>query len=506
MSYLLGFDIGSSSVKAALIDSATGDTVAEAFSPQTELSIESDFPGWAEQDPGVWWEHMQKACAGIAKTNKQALSETAAIGISYQMHGLVLIDEERKVLRPAILWCDSRAVEVGAHAFEELGGEKCLTHLLNSPGNFTASKLRWVFENEPDVFDKTYKALLPGDFIALRLTGEVGTTVPGLSEGVLWDFKKASVAKFLLEHYALSPKLLPSIVPTFGAQGKLQAEAAAALGLKIGTPVTYRAGDQPNNAFALRVLEPGEVAATAGTSGVIYAVSDKPHYDLRSRVNTFAHVNYDPQKPRFGTLLCCNSVGILNSWLRREVASGIPYDEMNGAAQYAEPGSEGLFILPYGNGAERSLGNVDLGASFHGLNLNLHTKRHLFRAAQEGVAFSLNYGLEIMRHMGIEVHTVRACNSNLFLSPLFREVFAAVTRATVELFDANGAQGAARGAGVGAGIYRNMEEAFSTLKTLERVDPDPKLVATYHDLYLLWAELLNRELTRHRPFWTAKGH
>ncbi len=496
MAYLLGLDIGSSSIKVAILDSESGAVLATATSPQTELPIEADFPGWAEQDPNSWWEHVQKACVFLSRTHKRELGDVSAIGISYQMHGLVLVDEARQALRPAILWCDSRAVEIGIRALEEIGAKRCFEHLLNSPGNFTASKLRWVLDNEPDIFERAHKAILPGDYIAMRLTNEICTTVSGLSEGILWDFKKDARADFLLDYYAIPHELLAGVVPTFGTQGKVTREAALALGIKQGTPVTYRAGDQSNNAFALKVLEPGEAATTAGTSGVIYGVSDHVIADRASRVNTFLHVNHAPQKPRYGSLLCCNGTGILNSWLKREIANGTPYDEINGAAQYAEAGCRGLFLLPYGNGAERSLENKDLGASLHGLNFNIHTKRHVFRAAQEGIVFSLHYGLEIMRAMGLDIRSVRAARANLFLSPLFGEVFAAVTGTSLELFQTDGAAGAARGAGLGAKIYRDTKEAFSSLHKMESIEPDPELVKVYAEVYPRWKEILTHQITR----------
>ncbi|MGE5598365.1 MAG: xylulokinase, partial [Bacteroidota bacterium] len=428
MGHLLGIDIGSSSIKASLLSAETGKAVAAATSPAgRELEIAAPQPGWAEQRPETWWEHVKDAVARIRAQSGRALDGLEAIGITYQMHGLVLVDAERRPLRPAIIWCDSRAVGIGERAFAALGEEVCLRRFLNSPGNFTASKLRWVMENEPELYRQVYKAMLPGDYVAMRLTGEIRTTSSGLSEGILWDYQDQAPARLVLEHYGIDPALLPDLVPVFGVQGELTREAAAELGLRPGIKVAYRAGDQPNNAFSLNVLEPGELAATAGTSGVVYGVTDKAAYDRRSRVNTFVHVNHEPAAPRHGVLLCVNGTGILNRWLKENAAGGLGYAEMNELAAGAPAGAGGLLVLPYGNGAERTLDNKNPGASLHGLDLNLHTKAHLLRAAQEGVVFALRYGLDIMGGMGIGACVVRAGYANMFLSPLFTSVFASVT-------------------------------------------------------------------------------
>lgn len=500
MKYLLGLDIGSSSIKASLLDIESGEEVLNASSPSTELPIAANQPGWAEQDPEVWWAHVVAATKKLREHSGIDLTEVAAIGIAYQMHGLVCIDSNNKPLRPAIIWCDSRAVKIGADAFDAIGHERCLSHFLNSPGNFTASKLRWVKENEPEIFSRIHSILLPGDYIALKLTGLAVTTPSGLSEGILWDFKSESPAKTVIDYYGFPSSIIPEMVPTFAVQGSVSKEAALLLGVSERAVVSYRAGDQPNNAFSLNVLEPGEVAATAGTSGVVYGVGDNAVYDPLSRVNTFLHVNHGQKHPRYGTLLCINGTGIVNSWLRRLVSMNNPqnsvsYETLNKRASAISPGSEGLRVFPYGNGAERSLENLQPGASIENIEFNIHTADHVARGVQEGVVYSLNYGLEIMRGMKIAVRTVRAGYANMFLSPLFREIFATVSGATIELFDTDGAQGAARGAGVGAGIYRSMSEAFRGLKRREVIEPNASLRNRYSDLYHDWVTELERKLS-----------
>ncbi|MGA2478347.1 MAG: FGGY family carbohydrate kinase [Spirochaetia bacterium] len=494
--FLLGFDVGSSSIKAALLHAETGTLAAFCTSPaDTELAIAAPRPGWAEQDPHLWWEHAMAAARGLKRAAGKQFEAVSAIGISYQMHGLVVIDKTGTVLRPSIIWCDSRAVDLGARAFTGIGEKTCLSRLLNSPGNFTASKLAWVKECEPDVFSRVSRFMLPGDWLAYRMTGEICTTPSGLSEGVLWDFAKGGVADIVLDWYGILRNLVPAVRPTFSVQGALTEKAAQELGLKKGVPVSYRAGDQPNNAFSLNVLDPGEAATTAGTSGVVYGVASEPSSDPLSRVNTFVHVSHSPGTPRYGVLLCLNSTGILNRWMK-QILSGdghtVSYDRMNGLAAEAPIGADGLSILPFGNGAERTLENRTLGSSFAGIDFNRHGIPHLVRASQEGIVFALQHGLNIMRKMGVEARTVRAGAANMFLSPLFREAFSTVTGARVELYNTDGAQGAARGAGIGAGVYRSPKEAFVGLTSVMTVEPDPSKVQAYREAYGRWEELLSR--------------
>jgi xylulokinase len=465
----LGYDIGSSSVKCAILDCESGKTIALGSYPAEEMAIQSPKPGWAEQDPELWWQYVTVLTRQLLSRNAIDPARITAMGISYQMHGLVLVDDNQTVLRPSIIWCDSRAVEIGQKAFDVLGRDFCLSRLLNSPGNFTASKLRWVKEHEPDVFKKAHKAMLPGDFIAMKLTGEISTTVSGLSEGIFWDFEKKAVSREVLEYFQIEERLLPAVRPTFSVQGELTKQAAGQLGLREGTRVAYRAGDQPNNAFSLNVLNPGEVAATAGTSGVVYGVLGKIIYDTRSRVNSFAHVNHTADQPRLGVLLCINGTGILNSWLRKNVAPGMSYVEMNVIAAGVAAGSDGVVVIPFGNGVERVLENANVGGRVFGLDFNRHSRAHLLRAAQEGIAFAFKYGMDVMKEMGMDIRMIRAGQTNMFLSPIFRDTLANCTGAAIELYETDGAQGAARGAAVGAGLYTSFRDAFMSLSKMKEV-------------------------------------
>ena len=493
--HLIGLDIGSSSVKASIISGESGKCLASAFYPKQEMKITAVQSGWAEQKPEHWWKNLKLALKEVLNESKVDPSKIDSIGISYQMHGLVLVDKNQQVLRPSIIWCDSRAAGIGERAMKEIGEQKCLKNLLNSPGNFTASKLKWVKDNEPELYAEIDKIMLPGDYIAMKLSGEVKTTASGLSEGILWNFKENRIAKMLLDYYGFEESFIPEVVPTFSVQSVVSESAAKELGLAAGTKISYRAGDQPNNALSLNVLNPGEIATTAGTSGVVYGVSDKIKYDPESRVNTFAHVNHTAEASRLGVLLCINGTGILNSWLNKQVGGGsVSYEAMNELAAKVPIGSEGVSILPFGNGAERVLENKNPGATMSGINFNIHSNAHLFRAAQEGIVFSFKYGMDIMKTIGIEAKVIRAGKANMFLSPIFRETLAGITGATIELYNTDGSVGAARGAGIGSGYYKSEKEAFANLSKLETIEPDMKKQAAFEAAYENWKKELSKKI------------
>lgn len=492
--YLLGYDIGSSSVKVCLVNADSGDIVASDFYPKKEMKITAVKPGWAEQDPSEWWVNLKMAHRAVMQQSEVRAEDIKAIGITWQMHGLVLVDKDQNVLRPSIIWCDSRAVPYGEKAFKTIGEEKCLSHLLNSPGNFTASKLAWVKENEPHIYEKIDKLMLPGDYIAMKLSGDAAMTIEGLSEGIFWDFKNQSLSEDVLNYYGIPKSFFPEIKPIFGLQGQVSASAAKELGLKEGTPITYRAGDQPNNALSLNVFNPGEIASTAGTSGVVYGVLGEVNYDPKSRVNTFAHVNYTKELTRLGILLCINGTGILNSWLKHNLAlEGLSYNDMNKLAAQSEIGAKGISIIPFGNGAERVLENKNVNCSIHGINFNIHDKKDILRAAQEGIVFSYQYGMEVMKDMGMDIRLIRAGYANMFLSPLFSQTLASISGTTIELFNTDGSAGAAKGAGMGLGFYASNDEAFASLKKLSVVAPEANKASQYKEAYEKWKSLICEE-------------
>ncbi|KQT16724.1 carbohydrate kinase [Chryseobacterium sp. Leaf404] len=489
--YLLGYDVGSSSVKVCLVEASSGKVVASDFSPKKEMKIIALQPGWAEQNPADWWTNLKLAHESVMHQAGINADDIKGIGITWQMHGLILVDKDQNLLRPSIIWCDSRAVDYGEKAFMQIGAEKCLSHLLNSPGNFTASKLAWVKENEPEIFEKIDKIMLPGDYIAMKLSGEIGITVEGLSEGIFWDFKNNCISRDVVEHFGIPESFFPEIIPTFGIQSTVSAAAATELGLKEGTPISYRAGDQPNNALSLNVFNPGEIASTAGTSGVVYGVLDHLDYDKLSRVNTFAHVNHTHEQLRLGVLLCINGTGILNSWLKHNFATSLSsYGDMNELASLSPIGSKGLSIIPFGNGAERVLENKDTRCSIHGINFNIHSKGDVLRAAQEAIVFSYEYGMNIMRGIGMNINVIRAGNANMFLSSIFRQSLASVSDAVIELYDTDGAVGAARAAGIGIGFYADSNEAFASLEKIAVIEPEHEKRDQYLEAYSGWHDHL----------------
>ena len=490
---LLGIDIGTSSIKVSVIDADTRRCIAATRYPDNhENDITAKSPGWAEQDPGLWWEQTKLAIRKLTVSGTFNASAIGAIGIAYQMHGLVVVDEDGNALRDSIIWCDSRAVAIGDAAFSAIGGSHALKHLLNSPGNFTASKWAWVKNNEPDIYSRAHRIMLPGDYIALQLTGQATTTISALSEGIFWDFRTNQLSSDIMNYFGFDKRVIPDIAPLFGTHGTLTPGNAAELGLRAGIPITYKAGDQPNNALSLNVLRDGEVAATAGTSGVIYAVSNQLIYDRESRVNTFAHVNYTPEDPHTGILLCINGTGILNRWVKTQLGSGLTYDQMTAMASAIDPGSNGLSILPFGNGAERMLHNQIIGAQFMGLDFNTHRQAHIFRAAQEGIAYAFRYGLDVLRENGLSPAVIRAGHSNLFLSELLSRIFVEVTQTPVELYDNDGSVGAAIGAGIGAGVFQTAGEAFEGIVPLKTIEPAQ--TGEYEPLYQAWKQQLDSRL------------
>lgn len=515
--FTIGIDLGSSSIKLSLFNAETGVGLTTIQLPDTELPIISLKPGWAEQDPNEWWHLIQLGIPQLIAQSGIDGDEVAAIGITYQMHGLVCVDEHLQPVRPAIIWCDSRAVPYGNEAFESIGKEAALKHLLNSPGNFTAAKLAWVKENEPETYRKIYKFMLPGDFIAMKLTGNCTTTFSGLSEGILWDFVDQQPAKQVLNHFGIKPDLLSTPLPQFGNQGQITPEMAQLLHISDKTIISYRAGDQPNNAFSLHVLNPGEVAATAGTSGVVYGVTDRINFEPLSRVNTFLHVNHTEQEPRLGILLCINGIGITNSWIRKNFTPQLTFEEMNTLAATAPVGSAGLLFIPFGNGTERMLENRESEAQLLGLQYNIHSIQHIIRAAHEGIAFAFAYGMEIMQEMGMDLKVIRAGKTNLFLSPIFRQTLATLTDTEIHLYNTDGSLGAARGAAVGVGIYtnmtncpelkhraidsniyQNMDDAFKTLEVIEKVTPISADKEMLKSTFQQWKNSLEQQLTNHK--------
>ena len=466
----IGYDIGSSFVKAALVDVETGRPIARARVPEVEISIDALQIGWAEQDPNLWWQYLCDATKKLLSDAQIKADQISSIGISYQMHGLVLVDQELNPLRKSIIWCDSRATHFGEKAFEKLGKDYCKDHLLNSPGNFTASKLAWVIENEPELYQKAHKLMLPGDFLAAKLSGETQTTVTGLSEGIFWDFKNDQPSKALFDHYQMDQSLVPEVVDNFTVQATVSSAGAQATGLKEGTPITYRAGDQPNNAYTLGARKAGDVVATGGTSGVVYALTDQLSGQELTKVNTFAHVDYQPQKKIFGKLLNLNGAGIQYRWLH-QLMGELGYDKLNEMAQKVPIGSNGLNVFSFGNGAERMLDNKVVNGHISNINFNIHDNNHMVRATLEGIAFAMIYGIEILKNDGVIIENLKVGNDNLFLSDVFSKTIADTLGISIQMLEATGAEGAAK-----ASIARaDQTQSNNNINITKTINPNPKL-------------------------------
>lgn len=483
----LGIDLGTSSVKVSVVDSFTRATIASLQYPEIEMPIISPQPGWAEQNPNIWWENTCIAIERLHNTGLYNPQDIASIGIAYQMHGLVMVDDKLNSIYNSIIWCDSRAIEIGDVAAKKIGVENCLSSMLNTPGNFTASKLAWIKKHEPDVYARIYKIMLPGDFIAMKLTGICSTTISGLSEGILWDFKNQEISEAVIDAFDFNAKLLPKYQPCFTHHGTIKSEIAAKFNLPFETNISYKAGDQPNNALALNVFSEGEVMANAGTSGVIYSISAKATSDPESKINSFAHVNYNKQNIRIGQLLCINGGGITSAWIRSLAKNPIPYSTLNESAAAIPEGADGLSCFPFGNGAERMFGNLNIGAQIKGINYTIHKNEHLYRAGLEGVAYSFKYGLDLLQELGTTVKVIRAAKANMFLSDIFIRAFVNATGIPLELYQTDGAWGAAIGAGIGSGCFTT-ESAFEGIKPIQTITPDQH--SNYPELYIHWKSSL----------------
>ena len=316
------------------------------------------------------------------------------------------------------------------------------------------------------------------------------TTKTGLSEGMLWDYKNNSVADFLLKYYEIDSSLIPKIVPTFGFQCKLNKKGSSECGLLEDIPIYYRAGDQPNNALSLNVLNPGEIAATAGTSGVVFAVTDNVKTNESERINNFLHVNIN-NSISLGKLLCINGAGIQYAKLKNELNIN-SYDEMNKLSSVVEVGSKQLTYLPFGNGSERMLNNINVGSKMLNFDINIHKKEHVIRATLEGIAFAFVYGMQILINDGVKPKVIRAGNDNLFKSKVFGETISTLINTDIEIYETTGAFGAARAVDLRNRDFNKFENNIIENDFLRTFSPQPNL-NDYKNAYNLWVEKL--ELT-----------
>ena len=487
----IGLDIGTSFVKVALTEINSGKAIDLISYPEKEQDIISIKNGWAEQDPNVWWQNSCEAIRLLINRNNINPVNIKGVGVSYQMHGLVMVDSSGKCLRNSIIWCDDRAVDIGKKAYYDLGNQFCVENLLNSPANFTASKLKWIKDNESELFSKIYKIMLPGDYIAYKLSGKINTTKSGLSEGIFWDYKKDKISTELLNYYGIKESIFPEIVPSFGYQCCVDEKGANDTGLTPNTPINYRAGDQPNNALSLNVLTPGQIAATAGTSGVIYAVSSNILTSESERINNFIHVSNDDNLI-IGKLLCINGAGIQYSKLKNDLNIE-SYDEMNEMSNIPPVGSSNLIYLPFGNGSERMLNNKNIGSKLINFDQNVHEDSFVIRSTLEGIAFAFVYGMQILIKDGVKPVNIRAGNDNLFRSNVFGETIATLLNLNIEIYETTGAIGASRAVDLHLGDFDKFGNNIIENDFLKNYYPQ-KNKFDYLNAYNLWLKELKLTL------------
>lgn len=433
----LGIDVGTSSVKVSIVGE-DGVILASATAPaSSERAINSPNPNWAEQNPEDWWEDAQQA---ILNLPLEARLQVEAIGIAYQMHGLVLVDSQFQPVRPSIIWCDGRNIQESQILAESLGLDALENRLLNKPGTLTLAKLAWVAEHEPETLAKAHTFGLPGDFIAYKLTGEWSTTKSGYSEMVGWDFG-ASIP-FEEGFRKAGWKLpLPEARPNLEEGAPIQKVIAEKLGLPPSARVTYRAGDQPNNAFGLGVLQQGETAISAGTSGVLYGIGDSSP-GLHEGINRFLHVN-----SQIGVLMCLNGVGSALAFARRTWFQNQSYEALSELASQANP-ENCPYFFPFGNGAERILSERAF-SGFTELDFNRHNLPELARSVFEGIAFAYRLGSEKMEKAGCLSKVVNGTESGLLKSSFFAQLLANELQVELILSEGDGSTAAARGAALG---------------------------------------------------------
>jgi len=484
MAYLIGIDASTTATKALLIDDR-GEIVAVAA---TEYDFQTPHPLWSEQDPALWWDG---AVASVRRVLAESGIDPAAVvgvGLTGQMHGLVLVDAAGQVLRPSILWNDQRT----ASQCDEIRARLGKSELVRITGNdaltgFTAPKILWVQENEPDVYARIHKILLPKDYVRYRLTGDFATDRAGAGGTLLVELATRDWSPTVVEALGLRPEWLPPTHEGTQITGVVSAAAAEATGLRAGTPVVGGGGDQAAQATGVGAVEEGIVALTLGTSGVVFATADKPFYQPEGRLHAFPHAL--PGKWHLmGVML--SAAGSLR-WYRDTLAPGAAYDDLLAPAAAIPAGSDGLLFLPYLTGERTPHPDPLARGAFVGLTVR-HTQPHLTRSVLEGVAFGLRDSFELMKDAGLSaIRQVRVSGGGA-RSPLWRQILADVLGS--ELVTVNTTEGAAFGAallaGVGAGIWSNGQAACNqTVRITGRTTPNAGAVAVYQHFYGLYQGL-----------------
>jgi xylulokinase len=484
MAFVLGIDVSTTATKAVLVDEAG----AVRAIGTADYDFLSPRPLWSEQRPELWWDGTQVAVRAALSGAGVRAEDVAAVGLTGQMHGLVLLDRDEQVLRPAILWNDQRTAAecelirqlVGPERLIQITGNDALT-------GFTAPKLVWVRDHEPEVWARVAHVLLPKDYVRLKLTGVHAVDVADGAGTLLFDLAQRTWSPEVTGALGIDPAWLP---PTFegpAVTGALSAAGAAATGLLAGTPVVAGGGDQAANGIGLGVIGPGTTALSLGTSGVVFAPTDRPIFDPLGRVHAFCHAV--PGRWHFMSVML-SAAGSLR-WFRDTLAPGAAFGELAAAAGEVPAGSDGLVFLPYLSGERSPYPDPAARAAFVGLTLG-HDRRHLTRAVLEGVAFGLRDGLDLMIGAGMAAPAQIRASGGGIASPLWRQILADVLDA--EIATVNTTEGAASGAAllaaVGAGWYRDVESAVAALVVATpSADPGPdvgryaQLHAIYRDLY-----------------------
>jgi xylulokinase len=493
MSFLLGLDIGTSGVKALIMDEK-----AEKITTSTvEYPLKTPKVNWAEQEPTDWWNGTVEAIKQVINKSSVDPKGIKGIGLSGQMHGLVALDKEYKVLRPAILWCDQRTGKQCQYITEKIGAER-LIDLVSNPAltGFTAGKLIWVRENEPEIYEKIYKILLPKDYIRFRLTGEFATEVSDASGTLFLDVKKRKWSDELLDELDIDKDILPECFESSVVSGKVNTKASKETGLMEGTPVVGGGGDQAAQAVGTGIIKEGVISSTIGTSGVVFAASDEHHLDPGHTLHTFCHA----VKGKWHLMGVMLSAGGSLRWLRDTLFEDLKaeaekkgvdtYVLMEEKASDVPVGSEGLIFLPYLTGERAPYADPNARGVFFGLSLR-HTDGHFVRSVLEGVAFGLRDSLEVIKSLDISVKEIRNSGGGA-KSPFWRQIQADINGSpmtTINVTD-GGALGVALLAGEGTGVYSSLEDACDAIiKVKSSTDPDKDNVEKYNDYYNIYRSL-----------------
>jgi len=482
--WFLGMDVGTGGTRAVVVDSE-GRLISGASSEHAPFRAEH--PGWAEQDPEDWWRAAQEAIRGALAAAPEPRQPIGALALTGQMHGAVMLDEDGGVLRPALIWCDTRTQPECDWLTERIGYER-LIELTCNPAlpNFTLTKLLWVKTHQPEIFARIRHVMCPKDYVRYRLTGEFAIDVQEASGTLLLDVTHRRWSQPVAEAAGISESWLPRVFESPEICARISESGAAATGLKAGTPVAAGAGDQGAGAVGMGILRPGSVSATIGTSGVVFAATAEPTKDPKGRLHTFCHA----VPGVWHVMGVTQSAGLSLRWLRDTFFAGCSYDALSEAAAKVPAGSEGLAWAPYLLGERTPHLDPEVRAAFTGIGMQ-HTAAHFTRAVLEGVAYSLQDTFTLFAELGIPVSGIRLGGGGA-RGGLWRNIQAGVYGHAVEILTAEegGAFGCALMAGVGAGHWSSLDEACGVaIEVAQRIRPEAAEAAAYKTGYASWRKI-----------------